>query len=172
MLFSLPTPGSNRIPLQTAKCPSQNTTNSTFLSMNSFNNNNINLNANSNANNNGMALDDSLLLHQTTPNPIIQQKWTTNKNGNNRSVSWQPNRCTFNLDLNTNHHHNNSCSSANNSNGSDLAVSSNQIKEITNGKKLFDQTPVSAEESDNNKNSQVTLQSPYECGTRYRKTWI
>lgn len=88
-----------RIPLQMSKC--NHGTNSTYLSMNSFNNNNLTTNGNNDETT--VTAADNLLLHSTTN---TSQKWTTtrNLNGNSQrtSLSWHVNRATLSLNLNDN----------------------------------------------------------------------
>lgn len=132
--------------IQMTKCPNHNTTNSTYLSMNSFNNNNLMIqNGNDDAN---METTDNLLLQSTTNS---SQRWNTssarNGNGQRTTLSWHVRICTN--------------SSINCGARGDLSLT-------LNGNKITNQ---GNEDSDNNGKSNCPS-SPFDCEARYRKTWI
>lgn len=101
LIFSLSRfAGSVRIPLQMSKC--NHGANSTYLSMNSFNNNNLTVPS---------ANDETTITTATTDNlapttTIASQHWTRNLNGNNSqrssSTSWRVNKASLSLNLSDN----------------------------------------------------------------------
>lgn len=90
--------GSVRIPLQMSKC--NHGTNSTYLSMNSFNNNNLTVA--SVTDETTITTSDNLLLQSTTT--AANQHWTRNLNGNSQrsNASWRANKATLSLNLSDN----------------------------------------------------------------------
>lgn len=122
--------GSVRIPLQMSKC--NHGTNSTYLSMNSFNNNNT-LTVPGVTDETTITTSDNLLLQSTTT--AANQHWTRNLNGNSQrsNASWRANKATLSLNLSDN---------------------SKVINQNTTDDEL---TPVNA-----NNNGQKILQSPFE----------
>ena len=85
--------GSVRIPLQMTKC--NHGPNSTYLSMNSFNNNNLT----APSVNDETTITTTDNLQPTTT--IASQHWTRNLNGNSQrsSVSWRANKASLSLNL-------------------------------------------------------------------------
>lgn len=95
-LLSFLSLGSVRIPLQMSKC--NHGTNSTYLSMNSFNNNNLTVPGVSDETN--ITTSDNLLLQSTTT--TANQHWTRNLNGNSQrssTASWRAAKATLSLNL-------------------------------------------------------------------------
>lgn len=135
--------------IQMSKCPNHNAANSTYLSMNSFNNNNLMIqNGNDETN---IETTDNLLLQSTTNASQQRVGWnlpnTRNGNGKRTSLSWHVRICTNN---------NINCGAR-----GDLSIN-------LNGNKVANQ--ITEEVDDNDKNNCPT--SPFECEARYRKTWI
>jgi len=91
------------MPLQMSKC--NHNSNSTYLSMNSFNNNNNNTNLTIQGGNDetNVTTSDNLLLQSTTNS---SQRWATtrnlNGNGQRTTLSWHVNRGNLSLNLNDN----------------------------------------------------------------------
>lgn len=96
-LFFFRITGSVRIPLQMSKC--NHGANSTYLSMNSFNNNNLTVPGA----NEETTITTTDNLQPTTA--IASQHWTRNLNGNSQrssSTSWRVNKATLSLNLSDN----------------------------------------------------------------------
>lgn len=94
--FPFSSPGSVRIPLQMTKC--NQGANSTYLSMNSFNNNNLTVPSVNDETN--VTTSDNLLLQSTTT--AANQHWTRNLNGNSQrssTASWRATKATLSLNL-------------------------------------------------------------------------
>lgn len=88
--------GSVRIPLQITKC--NHGANSTYLSMNSFNNNTLTVPGATDET--AITTPDNLLLQPTTN--TATQHWTRNLNGNSQrslSQSWRANKASLSLNL-------------------------------------------------------------------------